>query len=122
MRLKLLVLLFLFIISSVSAKDDEKSMHFKNSSVDLGKIGIKETKNAIFYFENRGDKPFVILEAKSSCGCTSVKYNRKPIVSTKRDSILVKFKPSEEGIFYKKIEIKNSAGESQILVIKGSAK
>ncbi len=122
MKSTLLTLFILLTVSPLTSNGKDFDMFFPCLNIDIGVVGIKETKNAIFHFENRGKRPFVILEAKSSCGCTVAKYNRKPIQPQKQDSVVIKFKPNETGLFYKKIVIKNSSGESQTLAIKGSVK
>lgn len=122
MKHKLLLLLFLASTFSLSAQDKEPIMVFKNSDVDLGVVPLKGSKNAVYYYTNEGKSPIIILEAKSSCGCTSVKYNRRPTAASATDSVVITYKPDAVGVFYKKVILKNSAGEKSTLIVKGVVK
>ncbi|MFI3320973.1 MAG: DUF1573 domain-containing protein [Rikenellaceae bacterium] len=116
--LSFILLLTSFLSAHIT--DTQKAMVFSNTEHNIGDIGIKDSEKVVFHFTNSSTKPFVILEAKTSCGCTVAKYSRRPILSGAADSVVVKFNPNETGVFYKKIVIKNSEGESQTLVIRGS--
>ncbi|MEG1634116.1 MAG: DUF1573 domain-containing protein [Rikenellaceae bacterium] len=97
-------------------------MAFQTSDIDLGTVPLKGSKNAVFYYTNESKSPVIILEAKTSCGCTKVKYSRRPTVANARDSVVVTYEPNETGVFYKKIILKNSSGESNVLIVKGVVK
>ena len=123
MRYNILTFVLVMIFSlDLSAQDGNKALKFDFSEVNLGVISLKETTYSPFYFTNNSTKPQVIVEAKTSCGCTKATYNRRPILAGKRDSVMVRFKPDELGAFYKKVIIKNSDGSSNVLIVKGSVK
>lgn len=123
MRYKILILIaFICFSIDLSAQNSEKALKFDLYEADLGVMSLKEVKHSPFYYTNNASKPVVIVGVKTSCGCTKASYNRRPLLTGKRDSIMVRFRPDELGAFYKKIIIKDSNGDSNILIVKGSVK
>lgn len=47
-----------------------------------------------FQFQNRGEYPEVILEVTTTCGCTKVHFERRPILSGEESAIEVRFQPA----------------------------
>ncbi|MFI3314404.1 MAG: DUF1573 domain-containing protein [Rikenellaceae bacterium] len=120
MKCKFFVAILLLMPFIISATNQSSLIKFETTDINLGEISISDKIDTLFYFTNTSEKSVVILEVKTFCGCTKVKYNRKPLLSGAKDSIEVTFKPDDKGAFYKKIDIKNSLGEKHILVLKGS--
>ena len=48
-------------------------------TVDLGRVREGEKVRTEVTLRNTGDRPFVILNAEASCGCTSTEYDRQPV-------------------------------------------
>lgn len=69
--------------SEVSAKEYEVNKRTQISidspSVWLGDFDWKEVQKVNFAFENEGNIPFIIEDVVTSCGCISVKYEKKPV-------------------------------------------
>lgn len=113
--MKRLVLLFvtLLTISATSCKndaskkvDEEKAqkaqekaeqekkfpkMSFEEEVYDFGTITAGETVEHEFTFENSGEAPLVISNAKASCGCTVPSWTKEPIKPGETGNMLVKF-------------------------------
>ncbi len=74
---------------------------------DFGTIA--EAKGAVshsFTAVNQGDKPVVILDAVTSCGCTYPEFSRKPILPGEKTQVKVTFDPANRpGVFEKGIDI-----------------
>tara|TARA_B100000508_G_scaffold137355_1_gene131652 strand:- start:178846 stop:179229 length:384 start_codon:yes stop_codon:yes gene_type:complete len=72
-----------------------------------------------FVYENSGDAPLTINDAKVSCSCTKIDYPNAPTLPGEQDSIRVTF--NTEGKFYmqdRKIEIYSNASRKEKLRIK----
>lgn len=72
-----------------------------------------------FVYENSGEVPLVIDDAKVSCSCTKVDFPNAPTPPGEKDSIRVTF--NTEGKFYmqdRKIEIYSNASRKEKLRIK----
>lgn len=55
-----------------SANDEERPKAFVQSlDFDLGKMKVKEQKQADFVIENKGEKPLELFKVSSSCDCTA---------------------------------------------------
>lgn len=70
-------------------------IEFEKSNHDFGKVkpGTKVSKD--FKFKNVGDNPYVIQNAKGSCGCTVPQYPKKPIQPGESANITVNYSPSK---------------------------
>lgn len=89
---------------------------------DFGTFPNTEKKVHVFEIYNSGDKPLMIKEVKVSCGCTSVRYTRKPIKPKKKGYIDVIYDATKDapGYFKRSVTIySNSTSGDQRLVIKG---
>ncbi len=114
----LLIICFLLTQNSVWSQ----SLNFSQKKWDFGTI--KEEGgdvSHIFEFVNNSKKPIVIVGIRTTCGCTSPKYSRKPIAPDEKSSINVIFDPRfRPGRFSKDITIHTSeGGEPIILTIVG---
>ncbi len=79
--------------------------------VDIGRIKAGEVVEYKAAIENRGNEPLVITGIETSCGCTSVEYERAPIEPGERGAFSFRFDSSGMwGMQMKLIEIRTSAG------------
>ena len=72
-----------------------------------------------FVYQNIGEAPLTIDDAKVSCSCTKIEYPNAPTLPGEKDSIMVTF--NTEGKFYmqdRKIEIYSNASRKEKLRIK----
>ena len=88
------------------------SIEWKKTSLDLGEVKKGETKELTFEFTNNGDQAVRILEAKGSCGCTVVDYNKDEILPGESATIAANFKSSKVGMFKKTVRVKTTASEN----------
>ena len=117
----ILGLLFFYGIGICQAP--EKKIRFENNLIDLGSLKLKEKRKAVFRFVNETKIPLIITEGETSCGCTRVDYNKKPIKPQMKDSIVVTYEAKETGAFYKKVTIKSNAPQGDIVLsVKGIVK
>ena len=66
-------------------------MEFEYKEVDFGTHDEGEILDTVFKFTNTGEVPLVISNVKTSCGCTTPYWPKKPIKPGESDVIKVKF-------------------------------
>ena len=66
-------------------------MEFPIREVDFGTHNEGDILDTVFKFTNTGEVPLVISNVKTSCGCTTPYWPKKPIDPGKSDVIKVKF-------------------------------
>ncbi len=74
---------------SVSAK--ESGMAFSVEQVDLGDLRQGKKAEHIFEFTNTGNKPLIIHNVISTCGCTIPQWTKKPVMPGEKGTIKVLF-------------------------------
>nr|WP_320120106.1 DUF1573 domain-containing protein [uncultured Marinifilum sp.] len=76
----------LFADSSTYPKFEFSKEIHKFGEISEGEIGVCE-----FYFKNIGDRDLIISNIESSCGCTNVNWEKKPIKSGSESKITIEF-------------------------------
>ena len=124
MRTSILIIAFCIgIFSNVQSQNAQ--IKFSKSLHDFGTIkeeeGVKVYK---FEFVNQGSAPLIIKHVTASCGCTSPKWTKAPIIKGKKGYIEVSFDPKNRpGPFNKSITINSNSVPNEIkLHIKGIVK
>lgn len=93
------------------------------NSLELGTLSVGEEKNVSFTLRNTGNRPLVIYDVVTSCGCTAAKFEKAPIKSGKETEITVTYTGDEPGAFNKTITVHANVDDSPIkLRIKGKVR
>ncbi len=98
-----------------------QDLKFKDDFHDFGDLR-KRSGNVShkFQFKNKGDKPITIANVKTSCGCTSPDWPKKPIEAGETGTIKVVFSPgTQDGFFQKNITVKTKRNKVHHLMIEG---
>lgn len=91
--------------------------------LDLGTLPIGEEKTVSFTLRNVGERPLIIYDVVTSCGCTAAKFEKAPIKSGKETEITVTYTAEEAGVFNKSITVHANTDDSPIkLRIKGEVR
>ncbi|MBA3648213.1 MAG: DUF1573 domain-containing protein [Chitinophagales bacterium] len=93
---------------------------FKEETFDFGNIGKGTPVTHEFTFNNTGKEPIVISNVQASCGCTTPKWPKEPILPGKTSTIQVQYNAAHPGGFNKSVTItSNAKSASKVLYIKG---
>src|SRR5690554_7832850 len=92
---------------------------FEESTHDFGTISRGTRVEHLFKFKNTGDAPLMIVNAKSSCGCTVPDWTKDHIAPGGEGELLVKFDGSGQNQVSKTITLTtNTEAGTESLVIK----
>ena len=93
-------------------------MTFSETEFDFGTIDQGTNVEHTFTFTNTGDAPLVIVDAKSSCGCTVPEYTKEPVAPGATGEMLVKFNGSGKNQVSKTVTItaNTQAGKETIKI------
>lgn len=72
----------------------QSKLHFAETTFDYGHV--KEDGGAVtasFEARNTGDEPVVVVEVMTSCGCTTPRFERKPIAAGETFSLEIRYDP-----------------------------
>jgi hypothetical protein len=95
---------------AAAANRDAKSgdypvMAFEETEFDFGTIDQGTNVEHVFKFTNTGKAPLVIVDAKSSCGCTVPQFTKDPVAPGDSGEMLVKFNGSGKNQVSKTVTI-----------------
>lgn len=107
----------------VNSKDiNNTSFQANKTHIDLGKFYYDNMSQSEFVLINTGNNPLVVIDVSTSCGCTSVEYNKEPVKPGDELKLIVKYKADEPGHFSKSIKVFCNTKDSPIsLKITGEA-
>mgnify|MGYP000003461499 FL=1 len=101
------------VLSDYSDGADEVLL-FDDGTVDLGELPLGGSREVRVGAKNGSDKPVVVVEAYSSCDCTQVTYDRKPVQPGEKVFFTVRFSAEQPGTFFKKIAVRHSASDKPV--------
>ena len=94
-------------------------MSFTETTYDFGTINQGEAQEHVFTFTNTGEADLVIVDAKSSCGCTVPQYPKTPIAPGETGEMLVKFNGSGKNQVSKTVTVTaNTQKRKEMISIK----
>lgn len=110
-------------VAEAADRDANSGKHpvltFTESEFDFGTIDQGTKVEHVFKFTNTGDAPLVIVDAKSSCGCTVPVYPKDPVAPGAEAELLVKFNGSGKNQVSKTVTITaNTAAGKETIKIK----
>lgn len=73
--------------------------------IDFGIMKTNQTKIEKIEMENTGTVPLYIEAITTSCGCTTVKFDKQPARAGEKLNVYVTYKAEEVGLFNKYISI-----------------
>lgn len=97
-------------------------MVFENYRHDFGTINeVDGDVTHTFRFKNEGENPLVVYSVGTSCGCTSPRFSKEPVMPGKEGEVAVTFDPTNRpGAFEKVVTVfANDTRKSIRLVVAG---
>ena len=107
--------------ASTASGDEAKFpvMTFDKIEHDFGTIDQGTQVEHLFTFKNTGNAPLVVVDAKSSCGCTVPTWSRESIPPGGEGEMLVKFNGSGQNQVSKTVTITaNTRNGKELIKIK----
>ncbi|MEH6308089.1 DUF1573 domain-containing protein [Olivibacter sp. CPCC 100613] len=96
---------------------DAPIINFKNDTYDFSKIKEGEKVNHVFEFTNTGKSPLIISDVQAGCGCTTPKFDKKPIKPGEQGSIEIGFNSAgQRGAQHKIITVYSNAQPAQLML------
>ena len=110
-------------VATAEARDAESGkfpvITFEESSFDFGTIDQGTNVEHVFKFTNTGEAPLMIVNAKSSCGCTVPEYPKEAVAPGASAELLVKFNGSGQNQVSKTVTLTtNTKAGTETLTIK----
>ena len=96
--------------TGVAAQEERPELVFEPAVWDFGSV--READGPVrhtFTGVNRGDRPLVILDVTTTCGCTVPRFSKRPVLPGDRTEITVSYDPTNRpGAFDKELWIYSS--------------
>ena len=92
----------------------------ENKVLDCGQVVFQQPVTMLFELKNSGDKPLIIDNVHTSCGCTTTAFPRTPIAAGEAFTISATYDSKTMGHFSKQIGIySNASNEPFMLSLRG---
>lgn len=97
-----------------------QKIEFEETTHDFGNILVDEIPvTNTFKFKNTGDKPLVISNVRTSCGCTSPSWSKEPVQPGATGEVKATYTTKSAFPFSKNVTVMSNGG-SVVLTIKGN--
>lgn len=117
--MKYITTLLIWLVTMMAVQAQPKAS-FDKTKYDMGSIPWKNPATAIFKVKNTGNKPLVISNVSTSCGCTVASWTKTPIAPGQEGEVLTTYDAKALGKFNKSIGVYcNAAARPIYLSIKG---
>ena len=120
--------LYLKIIQGKPLQDDSKdkqvmtTVSLEATALSMSDFAWQEERQGTFRLKNTGEKPLVIQDIVTSCGCLTVDYSQEPVMPGKEAVIGVTYKADSPGYFNKVVTVYCNVEDSPIrLRVSGNA-
>ncbi len=98
-------------------------MTIDQTEYDFGIFSMSERQECIFRITNSGSSLLMVLDAVTSCGCTKVEYDKRPVPPGQTMDLKVIYEAEESGRFTKVVTVYSNAETSPVrLRITGNVK
>ncbi|MCL2073944.1 MAG: DUF1573 domain-containing protein [Marinilabiliaceae bacterium] len=104
-------------VASSGGEQDSTIISFVTEIHDFGTINSGESVDCSFEFSNKGKKPLLIQEVIAGCGCTNVKFPKKPLAPNQKGTIEVTFNSAgRQGYQHKSIKVISNGSEKPVIL------
>lgn len=98
----------------VGADKSVTTVSMDQSEKNFGNIPLNEKREHIFKLVNMGNKPLVIYDVVTSCGCTKAEYGKEPVRPGETLELKVIYNAEDKGRFRKNLTVYCNAEDSPL--------
>ena len=80
-------LMLLILSCNTTSQNRTAQIRFKKTEYNFGQLKLNVPSQTTFAFTNPGNAPLLILDVKTTCGCTAPKWPKKPIKPDQKGEI-----------------------------------
>ena len=120
--MKKIMMIAILSVASMGSAWAQAEITFDKLTHNFGKFKEADKQHATFTFKNTGNQPLVLNQVMASCGCTDVKYDKKPIAPGQSGKIEVSYDGANKfpGYVKKNITVRSNAKNEMVrLYIEG---
>ncbi|MBR4648038.1 MAG: DUF1573 domain-containing protein [Bacteroidales bacterium] len=137
---KLMILVFVFCLGfganlQAQSKDNKSQtttstytgtgaeIEFEKKFVDFGTLKVGDVKVVTVTYKNIGKKPLILDDVISSCDCTTVEWDKAPVMPGKTGTIKATYTAKNVGLISKRITVLSNANTDRVILqLKGEVK
>lgn len=97
-----------------SMEPPKTSVELPESEKDFGTIPLNEKREYVFKLVNTGNKPLVVYDVTTSCGCTKAEYGKEPVRPGETLDLKVIYNAEDKGRFRKNLTVYCNVEESPL--------
>ena len=97
-----------------SMDSPKTSVELPETEKDFGTIPLNEKREHVFKLVNTGNKPLVIYDVVTSCGCTKAEYSKEPVRPGETLDLKVIYNAEDKGRFRKSLRVYCNAEEAPL--------
>ena len=98
-------------------------IEFEKKFVDFGTLKVGEVKVVTVTYKNIGKKPLILDDVISSCDCTTVEWDKAPVMPGKTGTIKATYTAKNVGLISKRITVLSNANTDRVILqLKGEVK
>lgn len=98
-------------------------IHFDKLAVDFGTLKVGDVKVVTITFTNIGKKPLILDDVISSCDCTTVDWEKKPVMPGQKGTIKATYTAKNTGLISKRLTVLSNANTDRVILqLKGEVK
>ena len=99
---------------SDSKEAPNTSVELSETEKNFGNILLNEKREHIFKLVNTGNKPLVVYDVTTSCGCTKAEYGKEPVRPGDTLDLKVIYNAEDKGLFRKSLRVYCNVEESPL--------
>ena len=98
-------------------------IEFEKKFVDFGTLKVGDVKVVTVTYKNIGKKPLILDDVISSCDCTTVEWDKAPVMPGKTGTIKATYTAKNVGLISKRITVLSNANTDRVILqLKGEVK
>lgn len=103
--MKQIIYILGMMMATLQALQAQPKITFKQDKQELGYILWRQPVTVNYEFTNTGDKPLVISNVTTSCGCATATWTREPVPAGGKGVVTAVFDAEAIGHFYKEVGV-----------------